>query len=58
LSTDFLTNCALNFIQNTDNLITQLITSKVSFQTMSFYINFGRIDENAALSLDKVPLKK
>jgi len=44
------TICAPNFIQNTDVLIILgntraenkgLITSKVGFQTMFFYINFG-----------------
>jgi len=39
------TICAPNFIQNTDVLIilgnTRAITSKVGFQTMFFYINFG-----------------
>jgi len=57
LSTDFSTNCAPDFIQNTDILLLLgirvprtkddlsaqplTITSKVRFQTIFFYINFG-----------------
>jgi len=58
LSTDFSTNCAPNFIQNSDKLITLeintrpktkglsaqslTITSKVEVPNHVFYINFGK----------------